>query len=73
MPHRGGSGDYAEWKDMDHADGVENSIVTNCVCPSEMWELKVGNIVSGYGPGSEKTEDEREEFWKALSEFVNRF
>jgi exonuclease III len=29
--------------------------------------------VSAYGWGSEKTEDEREDFWKTLSECVNGF
>jgi hypothetical protein len=43
-------------------------------------EFMMGNIkgvkaviVSAYGPGSEKTEDERDEFWETLSECVNGF
>ena len=35
--------------------------------------VKSGGIVSAYGPGSEKTEEEREEFWETLSECVSRF
>jgi hypothetical protein len=41
------------------SEGMESSIVTDCVAPTEMWV-----IVSAYRPGSEKAEDEREEFWK---------
>jgi exonuclease III len=30
-------------------------------------------IISAYGPRSEKTDDERKEFWETLSECVNGF
>jgi hypothetical protein len=32
------SGNHAESKDVKHGEGVESSIVTDCVSLTEMWE-----------------------------------
>lgn len=52
-----------EWKP------VSSRIVwAHLQCGNEKWV-----VVSAYGPGSEKPEDERERFWEELSECVSGF
>jgi exonuclease III len=55
------------WSSVKEWKAVSSRIIwVRLQCGNENWV-----IVSAYGPGSEKKEDERERFWEALSECVS--